>query len=159
MLVFNKPMLFVLDEYEQSRGNHSILSYWATTRMTINVILMLMVVAEIIIYIIFFHHMYKNDNSQGLRKLLDPGVIRSRNKRNAITFFGQFCSFIFKFSWTLVLVLTSVIGIRSKGLVIARFFIKMVSFPAMSILDVLTSTTLRSKVFKFNLYDIIFGLK
>jgi hypothetical protein len=159
MLVFKNPILFILDEYEQSRGNPSILSYWATTRMTIDVILMFMVVAEIIIYIIFFHHMYKNDNSQGLRKLLDPGMIHSRNKRNAITFFGQFCSFIFNFSLTLVFLLTAVIGIRSKGLVFARFFIKMVSFPAISILDVLTSTTLRSKVFKFNLYDIIFCLK
>jgi hypothetical protein len=159
MLVLPNPMFFILDEYEQSRGNPSILSYWATTRMTINVILLFTVVAEIIIYIIFFHHMYKNDNSQGLRQLLDPRVIRSRNKRNAIPFFGQFCSFIFKFSLTLIWVLTTVIGIRSKGLILARFFIRMVSFPAISILDVLTSTTLRSNVFKFNLYDIIFGLK
>ena len=153
MLVFRKPMLVILDEYEQSLGNFSIISYWATTQMTISVIMLFMVVAEIIIYIIFFHHMYKHDNSQGLRRLLDPSVIRSRNRRNAITFFGQFCSFFFEFSWILFFVLTAVIGNRTKELIFSRFLIKMVSFPVISVLDVLTSTTLRYKVFKFNLYS------
>jgi hypothetical protein len=159
MLVFRNHILILLDEYEQSLGNSSISSYWAAARLAINVSMLCMVVAEIIIYIIFFHDMYKNDNSQGLRRLLDPSVIRSRNRRNAITFFGQFCSFLFEFSWTLLYVFTVVIGIRSKGLVFARFFLKMVSFPIISIVDVLTSNILRSKLFKFNLYDFIFGLK
>ena len=159
MSVLRTPILIVLDEYEQSLGNSSIVSYWATTKMVINVTMMCMVVAEITIYIIFFHHMYKNDNSRGLRRLLNPSVIRSRNRRNAITFFGQFCSFLIKFSFTLIYVFSGVIGTRTKGLIYARFFIRMASFPIISIVNVLTSNTLRSKIFKFNIYDFIFGLK
>ena len=159
MLVFRNDILLKIDEYEQSLGNASIFSYWAATHIANDTIMLCMVVAEITIYAIFFFLMYKHDNNQGLRRILDPNVIRNRNRRNAITFFGQFCSFLFEFSWTILIVFTDVIGYRTKGLIFARFFVKMALFPIISVIDVMTSNNLRSHVFNFNLYDFIFGLK
>ena len=50
--------------------------------------------AEIIIYVIFFHHMYKHDKNDRLRKLLGNEVINQRIQRNAMSFVSLFFSFL-----------------------------------------------------------------
>ena len=102
MAVPNMLFLETLDEYEQSRGNSSPLSYFINVRISLGVILMSMMVGEISIYVIFYHHLYKHDNKEGLRRLLEPGVIKRRNRSTAITFFGQFCCFVMKLTILLI---------------------------------------------------------
>ena len=47
----------------------------------------------------FFYNIYKHDNSDVLRKLLGRNTIRNRNRKNAITFLGQFGTFIIEISF------------------------------------------------------------
>ena len=104
---------------------------------------MLMMTAEITIYVLFFHHVYRNDNGEGLRRLLEPSVIRRRNRTNAITFFAQFCSFVFEFSIGIVII-SAVMGGAPFS---AVYILKVISFTSMSIIEVVASNSLRQRIF------------
>ena len=161
-LTNRRPIMMMLDEYEQSLGNPSIYSWWITTMLTISYSRIFMVVLEVIIYATFFHHMYKHDNNELLRRLLDPNVTRNRNRTNAITFFGQFCSFAIEFIWIILYIITIPLEeLHKKGghpLISARFIVRMISYTCIPIIEVVTSKTLRAKVYRFSLYEFIFGL-
>ena len=170
MMVFRRSILSFLDEYERSRGNSSIFFYWITTRTWITFIMLAIVVAEIVIYIIFFHDMYRHDNNPRLRQLLNPDVTKHRNRTNDISFFGQFCSFLLELSWTVISILIVVISaslsyeINTKNrllnlLFASRFAVRIITDVSMSIIEVLTSSSLRPRIYKFSLYNFIFGLK
>ena len=136
------PLLQVLDEYEQSRGNNSIYIHWIQCRRILFIILVAATLCELIIYIIFFHHMYQHDNDVRLQVLLGSKVIRRSNQRNAITFFGQFCSFAFEIGLNMVMI-SAVEGNASWGVVI---LFKMVAFTSMAIIEDLTNASLRRRV-------------
>ena len=158
MLVKKQLIFEILDEYEQSQGKASPLAYWVVSRRISGAIMVTMIISELIIYVMFFHHMYTHDNSTNLRRVLEPRIIKERNKRNAITFFGQFCSFAFELMTMLLFILGSTL--ENKDNIIHDIGIGMwrTSFAVMSLVEVLTSPVLRKKVFKLYLYDIIFGL-
>ena len=85
----------VLHEYSANRG---------TTTLTpehipkISLIIgLLFVVAELVCYVAFFGHMYRHDRGLLTKKLLKAEVIQKRNKKNAISFFGQFWTFLTEF--------------------------------------------------------------
>ena len=158
-LVLRNQILLVLDEYEQTIGGLSILSYWQSMQLLDKYGRICTKIAELIIYIIFFHHIFKNDNSPGLRRLLAPNIIKHRNRTNAITFFGQFCSFVFELSWTVVYIISTFLAYRSRRLLVFRFAIRMLASTCMPIIEVITSNTLRKRIIKFSFYDVIFGLK
>ena len=87
----------------------------------------------------------KHDNNERLRRLLEINVIKRRNRRNAITFFGQFCSFAFEFSFGIAILC----AVKGHAPWIAVFILKALSFTSMSIVEVLTSSSLRPRIFKF----------
>ena len=137
MYIPNQQAFQILDEYEQSRGIVSILSYFIKVNVGNGVVMALMIISEIIIYGIFFHHMYKHDNNHRLRRLLEPKVIKRRNRKNATTFIGQFVSFLFEFTGMLLMVMAYTVGIdiiTLVGLIFRRY-----SFAIRSIVEVLTS--------------------
>ena len=155
--------MILLDEYEQSLGNPSIFAFWTSTVLAMSYSRVFMVVFEIIIYGLFFYHMYKHDNSEMLRRLLDPNVTRNRNRTNAVTFFGQFCSFVIELSWTILYIITIPLNNNLsnnpyKELIVIRFILRLVSFTCIPIIEVLTSKTLRARIYRFSLYDFIFRL-
>jgi hypothetical protein len=158
MFVPKGPLLQILDEYEQSRGNVSIILYYLEVNAGIAFVMLVMLISEIIIYCIFFHHMYKHDNNQRLRRLLEPQVIKRRNRKNAITFFGQFCSFVFEFTGLVLFTVAYLIGTRATSLHLVAIVFSRISFAIMPMVEVLTSDVLRKKLFKIELYNIIFGL-
>jgi hypothetical protein len=158
MFVPKLQVLQSLDEYEQSRGNLSTMSYLIKIEIGIGAVMALMTISEIIIYIVFFHHMYKHDNSDRLRRLLERNVIKGRNRRNAITFFGQFCSFMFEFTEVLLFVLAYTIGTKTNNLPLIAIVFRRSSFVIMPMVEVMTSDVLRGRRFKFELYNLIFGL-
>ena len=135
-----------LDEYGQSRGYFTNFSLWITGVRFVFLGLMAMALAEMALYCIYFHHMYRHDNKESLKRLLGPAVIRKRNRKNAITFFGQFCSFVFEFSISLF----GMIGIAGLDVQVpfwAIFFtLKTGSFTVISIVEVLTSRNLRFRI-------------
>ena len=86
--------------------------------------------------------MYQHDNDVRLQALLGSKVIRRRNQRNAITFFGQFCSFAFEIGLNMVMI-SAVEGNASWDVVI---LFKMVAFTSMAIIEDLTNPSLRRRV-------------
>ena len=158
-IVFRPNILLLLDEYEQSLGRSSILSYYYLMNLTKGCIRICIKISEIIIYVIFFHFVYKNDNSFVLRRLLGPEVIQCRNRKNAVTFFVQFCAFAFELSWTVVYIYCTFVENRTTGSITLRFAIRIVSATCTPIITVVASKTLRKRIYKFNFYNFIFGLK
>ena len=143
----NQPIK-LLDEYEQSRGNPSIYAYWRNVRVILSFTGACMIIVQIGIYISFFRLMFKNDNREVLRRLLGPDVIRLRNRTNAITFFGQFCSFVFEFSVIILILLAASVMKDSFYSLAIILILKSGGFTAMAIVEVLTSPTLRNRLFK-----------
>ena len=146
-----------LDEYEQSRGSVTNFSNWITRNRIIFLSLMAMTLVEITLYCVYFHHIYRNDNKASLKILLGSAVIRRRNRKNAITFFGQFCSFVFEFSISLFGIIAFVVldsnyfdqvTVTSPIFIMRILFfnLKVASFTAISLVEVLTSNNLRSTI-------------
>ena len=139
-------LIILLDQYEQSRGIPSIYPYWRNVRVIVGFTGALMTTVELGLYISFFRFVYKNDNKEVLRHLLGPNVIRLRNRTNAITFFGQFCSFVFEFSMMILLLLAASVMKDSFYSLAIIMFLKSGAFTAMAIVEVLTSPTLRTRL-------------
>ena len=153
-----RSMAIILDEYGQSRGKPALYAYWRSMRIGLASALFVYMVAEFIIYAIFLHHMYQHNNSTDLRTLLQPEVITRRNRRNAITFFVQFCSFLVEFNWLVLFILISCMGSTQNGLFFIRHFLWSFSLAIIPIIEVLTSSVLRPRIIQLNIYDLIHGL-
>ena len=143
-----------LDGYEQLRGLVSPLTNWRRVYGVTLTIDMLATVTEMCLYILFFRFMYKNDNNERLARLLEPSVIRQRNKTNAITFFGQFCSFVFEIIGEVLFIVAVANSAPEeedggKDLYIYAFLCRPATFLAMSVIEVITSNTLRSRMSMF----------
>ena len=158
MITPKRSIFLLLDEYEVSRGHSSIHSYWMYVQSIINLVMLIMTFAEFSIYIAFFRHMYLHNNTETLRSLLAPGVIKRRNRANAITFFGTFCSFVFELVVFFTIMLSVSKGNEENGLWTVLVTVRMVAFTSMTMIEVLTSSNLTSRVFTFSLYNLIFGL-
>ena len=158
MFVPKLHTLQILDNYEQSRGNLSTIEYYIKLYLGIGLVAAFMTISEIITYVIFFHHMYNHDNSDRLRRILEPSVINDRNRKNAITFFGQFCSFVLEFTGLLLLLASYTFGTRHNKLPLIFTAFYTISFAIMPMVEVLTSDVLRRKIFRIEFYNVIFGL-
>ena len=139
----NIQSLQILHAYEKSRENASIYAHWSDVRTILGSIMVLSTTAEITIYVIFFHHLYRHDNNERLSRLLAPNVIKRRNRMNAITFFGQFYSFAFEFTFWFI-VICAVNGDAPFGIIVV---LKVTSFTSMALVEVLTSHVLRPRLF------------
>ena len=157
MLTPKIEILQFLDEYEQSRQNVSILSYYLKVNISIGVIMGFMVIFEMMIYVMFFRYMYKHDNNPRLRRLLEPKVIKGRNRKNAISFIGQFCSFVVEVTKIVLVAIMFTIGNNDNKLTLVAIVFAQFAFPLMSMVEVLTSDVLRRRLPRINLYNIIFG--
>ena len=144
----NLNLFTILDEYEQGKGGSSIYEYFIYPRIAIGGILVLMTISEIVIYIIIFRFMYLHDNTKMLRALLEPQVIRKRNKTNAITFFGQFCSFLFEVSCWMIFTFAMLVGKGSVLLLAVFSILRTIFFTCMTIIEVMTSSPLRSFLYE-----------
>ena len=144
----NLYLLRILDEYEQGKGELSIYGYFIYPRIAIGGIMLCMTMAELVMYIIFFRFIYLHDNNEKLRALLGPQVIRKRNKTNAITFFGQFCSFVFEVSTWILFTLAMMVGKGSVLLLAIFSILRTISFTCMTIIEIMTSSSLRSIMYE-----------
>ena len=142
-LPVNLNLFRMLDEYEQGKGGSPIYGYFIYPRIAIGGIMLFMTISEITIYIIFFRFFYLHDNNEKLRALLEPHVIRKRNKTNAITFFGQFCSFLFEISIWILFTFAMLAGNVSVVLLAVFSILRTISFTCMTIIEVMTSNSLR----------------
>ena len=135
-----------IEEYKESQGQASTALFWSVLSQVVFLILIAMTLAELTTYCVYFHHIYKHDNSERLSRLLEPAVIRKRNKRNAITFFGQFCSFVFNISINIGIVIATAAFGNQNGKWKIIFIVNTACFIAMSMIEILTSRNLRSRM-------------
>ena len=144
----DKSILKLIDNYQQSHGEKSLFSLWHVSRTITLKILAIMTVAEISIYSFLFHYMYKHDNNERLKRLLNPGAIRQRNRTNLLTFVGHFCLFVLKLALNIIFVLAVLFGDRGNGLWMISLMIKTISFAIISSVEVLMSASLRQRLCK-----------
>ena len=155
---FNPPQishaLEFLEDYEQSLGGSPSLTNMKHTYLATRLTYLLATWTELCLYVSFFNYMYKHDNREQLKRLLEPAIIRQRNKRSAISFFGQFCSFVMEFIGNVLYVIAIANSAPKKGNEQNDFFIFAfscipVTFAAISFVEVIVSSALRAKILKF----------
>ena len=152
----NIEILRLLDEYEQGRGGPNILQYFVHPRIINAGIMLLVTLSELTIYVIVFRSIYRHDNNERLRRLLDPSIIKQRNRTNAITFFGTFCSFLFEISIWILHVLVLLAGKNFILLGATISISRTISFTFMTIIEVVTSSSLRPIMYDH--IDRLFGM-
>lgn len=139
--MFVKTMI----EYNTIKGKN--IKLHSLNNLMVSMGLMGMTVGELLMYIMLFYHLYRQDNQATLRTLLGPAAIQARNRKNAVTFFGQFCAFVFEM---VLLVIITVLHIAGKN---NHFYYTIIpvfrpfGFALLSIVEVLTSNQLRPRMF------------
>ena len=141
-------VLDILGNYQRSSGFLPTYFYWKQFRSFLILAMSSITLSEIAIYISFFYHLYKHDNSPSIRSLLEPKVIKSRNKKNALTFFSQFCTFVFEISFLMLMVFAALVSHNSKEKFVIAILLKKIAFASISTVEVLTSRkNLKVKLF------------
>ena len=143
-----------LEDYEQSLGRSPSLTNMKYTYLGTRLTYLLATWTELCLYISFFHYMYKQNNCDRLKRLLEPVIIRQRNRRSAISFFGQFCSFAMEFIGNVLFVVAIANSAPKKEDEQNDFFIFAfcsvpVTFAAISFIEVIVSSMLRAKILEF----------
>ena len=141
-------VLDILGNYQRSSGFLPTYFYWKQFRFFLILAMSSITLSEIAIYISFFYHLYKHDNSPSIRSLLEPKVIKSRNKKNALTFFSQFCTFVFEISFLMLMIFAALVSHNSKEKFVIAILLKKIAFASISTVEVLTSRkNLKVKLF------------
>ena len=142
-----------IDDYSYSIGVQSMLENMGIVYQVTGSAMLVMSILEISIYITFFRIMYKQNNNEKLLILLGSDAIKKRNKQNATTFFGQFCTFLTEVAMsTLILFLSSELHLtRHDGTGVWELAIPLVcaTFALTSMVEVMTSRSLRQTLPKF----------
>ena len=136
--------LKTLAAYDQSRGIQK-LPFTSFYHEAIYIAVISMTLAEMFMYGMFFHHLYQHDNQERLKSLLGLNIIESRNRNNAISFLGQFFAFLFEIGFLIALM------IGTKHMTNIRIIIpvmRVVGFALLSMVEVMTSMRLRSRLLK-----------
>ena len=162
MMVPKLWTLRILDEYEQSRNNLPIMPYFTNVYIGIGFSMMFVITLELIIYVIFFHHMHVHNSGEVLRKLLEPAVVKRRNRNNAISFFSQFCSFFINLTLACLMLMAYNFGSPTNRLHMVALMFWRISFALTALVNVLSSYIMRKRMLNschISIYNIIFGLK
>ena len=96
---------------------------------------------EISCYVIIFHTIYTHDENMLKLKRIQTGELRRRHRRNAITFLGQFYSFMVEGGITVILAYT----MTDQSDISFRLFIviyRWVEFGTLSVVEVMSSHSL-----------------
>ena len=96
-------------------------------------------VGELICYLVYFHHVFREINGS-ITRLLNPRVTRARNRKNIISFLGQFYGFLTEFAfWVTALI------VRQQASPTTQLFVvglKFMDFGVLSMVEVLVSNAL-----------------
>ena len=130
----------ILHEYSFIRG--TVIHQHELIPKLILLISLACVVAQLGCYLAIFGHLHVHNSAMMKKNIMDPGVLERRQQKNAITFLGQFYTFIAEFLVYLALMYTMLEKSNSayRLVVIIGFF---VDFGLVSIVEVMTSQNLR----------------
>ena len=146
MLLPKYNILQLLDDYGQSVGNAPVNSLMMKLRVSSWLVMMFFSATELGIYVAIFYFLYKHDNSENLRRILDYQCIKARNKKNAVTFFAQFCSFVTKLVFMIFCVNALRFGKSNNFVYYVLTILKKTCLCSMAVIEVVASSTLRSRV-------------
>ena len=136
--------LRILTEYRISRGIE-----FATTspfKFAIITMVLSMTIAQILCYVAIASYIYNHDNSATTRRILSAGVIRERNRTNAITLFGQLCTFLLQMvMYGIIFVIKASTNWRPQ-IVAAIIPIKIGFFAIISLVEIITSPSLKKRL-------------
>ena len=146
MLLPKYNILQMLDDYSRSMGMSPVLPLMMRLRVSSVLGMMLLTISELGIYITIFYFLYKHDNSENLRRVLDYKNIKARNKKNAVTFFAQFCSFVTELLFMIFCINALRFGNSNNYVYYVLTILKKICLTTMAVIEVLASSTLRSRV-------------
>jgi hypothetical protein len=130
----------IFHQYSVIRGNVTV--QHELIPKLILLISLVWVVAELGCYLVIFGHLYLHNRAMMKKKITEPGVVERRQQKNAITFLGQFWSFIVECIVYLLMMYT----MNKKSHFIYRVVVIIgfwVEFGLVSAVEVMTSKNLR----------------
>lgn len=106
----------------------------------------ILILIEATCYVLLFLHIYHHDN-QVVISVLKPDVIKQRNKKNAISFAGQLCTWILEALYTTLL--TYFVGWKNNATIReTASFVKLSEFTLVPLVQILCSPPLRNFALK-----------
>ena len=131
-------ILILVATEQQSSLDGDVLQIVVTSCATIFTLI------ELTCYLVIFHHLYRHDNGN-IKKFLTKESIRHRNRRNAITFLGQFWGFTTEFSAMVILTATIALGGTDTQFKAVTNVLKMATLDGiLPMVEVLVSEQLRN---------------
>ena len=97
---------------------------------------------EFFCYAVIFYSVFKHDNTEAVR-ILNPSVIRQRNRTNAICLIGQVLAFVFKL-WYLIAIGFLAIPFNAVRVREISGLLKPMDFLVIPLVLILTTTNLRN---------------
>jgi hypothetical protein len=95
-------------------------------------------------YLVLFDYIYHHNKNIGAT-VLRPEVIRQRNRKNAITMAGQFCSWVLELSYFFLLIFFATRLYHDQRREIASI-IKLYEFSLIPLVQLLTTSSMRQFV-------------
>jgi hypothetical protein len=99
-------------------------------------------------YLVLFNHIYHHNKNIGAN-VLRPEVIHQRNRKNAITMVGQFCSWILELSYFFLLIFFASRLYHDQRREIASI-IKLSEFSFIPLVQILTTSSMTQFIFGHN---------
>ena len=103
------------------------------------------VVGELICYVLFFQHLYSHDENMLTSKALSVRQVKKRHQQNAISFIGQFYTFLVKLTNGVFLMYTMNETSHTGWRMIFHIYIRL-QFSIYSVVEVMTSQQLKDKL-------------
>jgi hypothetical protein len=97
---------------------------------------------------VLFNYIYNHNKNIGAT-VLQPEVIRQRNRKNAISMVGQFCSWILELSYFFLLIFFATRLYHDQRREIASI-IKLYEFSLIPLVQIFTTASMRQFVFGCN---------
>ena len=105
-------------------------------------------IIELVCYLVLFHYIYHHNKSIGAI-VLRPELIHQRNRKNAITMVGQFCSWILELSYFFLLIFFATRLYHDQRREIASI-IKLSEFSFIPLVQIITTSSMTQFVFGHN---------
>ena len=103
------------------------------------------VVGELICYVLFFQHLYSHDEKMLTSKALSVRQVKKRHQQNAISFIGQFYTFLVKLTNIMFLIYTLNETSHAGWRMLFHIYIR-IQFGIYSVVEVMTSQQLKDKL-------------
>ena len=136
----------ILIDY-QSAVDENILTT-AVFRKTAIVITLSLQAGEFGIYLGLFYFIYKHDNGS-ITKVLNQSVVRDRNRKNLVSFLGQFYGFVVECIFLIIILVLSFLSRKVAHEIHAiTIVVKFLDFGVLSAVEILSSASLKQSLNK-----------